>query len=59
MCNQLCSDRGAGDGAVGEGEEEVVERLRGLNAALNNQLQQQRENTTELTREKERCVSLM
>ncbi|CAI7995532.1 hypothetical protein GBAR_LOCUS1708 [Geodia barretti] len=47
-------DRGAGDGAVGEGEEEVVERLRGLNAALNNQLQQQRENTTELTREKER-----
>ena len=44
---------------MGEGEEEVVERLRGLNAALNNQLQQQRENTTELTREKERCVSLM
>jgi chromosome segregation ATPase len=39
---------------VGEAEEEVVERLRGLNSALNNQLEQQRENTTELTREKER-----
>ena len=56
VCNQLCSDRGAGDGAVGEAEEEVVERLRGLNSALNNQLEQQRENTTELTREKERWV---
>ena len=38
------------------GEEEVIERLRGLNSALNVQLENQREMISELTQEKQRSA---
>ena len=46
----------SGDEAVIGGEEEVIERLRGLNSALNVQLENQREMISELTQEKQRSA---